>query len=182
MTADGTLDERYLTWLVRQVEPVTNLNPARTHWLLCSEMYKKEFTWFIPNDDNRLYDGLEIRQRFIDEEEGGDVPGYWLAEPCSFLEMIIALSHRMAFESTPLEADYWFWRMMDNLNLRLIVDDAYDDDTRIQIIDAIDRVIDRTYYADGKGGLFPLNHPGKDQRQVELWYQSQQYLMENINV
>lgn len=182
MTADGTIDERYLTWLVRQIEPVNNLNPARTHWLLCAEMYKMEFTWFIPNDDNRLMDGLGMRQEFVDAEEGGDVPGYWLGEPCSFLEMLIALCHRMAYESAPLEADYWFWKIMDNLDLRLIVDERYDDDTREQIIDAVNRVMDRAYHADGNGGLFPLNHPGTDQREVELWYQSQQYLMENINV
>jgi hypothetical protein len=182
MTVDGTLDERYLTWLVRQIEPVTNLNPARSHWVLCSEMYKKEFTWFIPNDDNRLYDGLDLRQEFVDEEEGGDAPEIWLSEACSFLEMIIALARRMAFESTPLEPDYWFWRMMENLNLRIYVDEVYDDDVRILIDDILNRVIDRTYHADGSGGLFPLNHPGKDQREVELWYQSQQYLMENINV
>lgn len=182
MTANGTLDERYLTWLVRQVEPVTNLNPVRSHWVLCSEMYKKEFTWFIPNDDNRLYDGLDIRQEFVDEEEGGDVSGIWLSEACSFLEMVIALSRRMAFESTPLEPDYWFWRMMENLNLRIYVDDVWDDDVHVLVDDILNRVIDRTYHADGREGLFPLNHPGKDQREVELWYQSQQYLMENINV
>lgn len=182
MTANGTLDERYLTWLVSQVEPVTNLNPVRSHWVLCSEMYKKEFTWFIPNDDNRLYDGLDVRQEFVDTQEGGDVPGFWLAEACSFLEMLIALSRRLAFESTPLESDYWFWRMMENLNLRIYVDDVWDDDVRILVDDILNRVIDRTYHADGREGLFPLLHPGKDQREVELWYQSQQYLMENINV
>src|SRR5882757_163395 len=123
MTANGTLDERYLTWLVKQVEPVTNLNPARSHWLLCTQMYRKEFTWFIPNDDNRLYDGLDIRQEFIDSEEGGDVPGNWLSEACSFLEMVIALSRRMAFESD-LEPAYWFWRMIENLNLRIYVDEV----------------------------------------------------------
>lgn len=182
MTADGTLDERYLTWLVRQIEPVSNLNPARSHWLLCAAMYQKEFTWFIPNDDNRLMDGLDIRQEFVDTEEGGDVPGIWLSEACSFLEMLIALCRAMAFESSPLETDYWFWHFMDNLNLRHYVDEVYDDDARVTINEILDRVLNRTYHADGNGGLFPLKHPGKDQREVELWYQSQQYLMENIDV
>ncbi len=182
MTGEGTLDERYLTWLVGLIEPVTNLNPARSHWLLCGEMYKKEFTWFIPNDDNRIFDGLDVRQEFIDTQEGGDVPGMWLAEPCSFLEMLIALSRRMAFDSVPLEADYWFWRMLDNLNLRIYIDEQYDEEVSLLVNDILDQVMNRTYHADGSEGLFPLNHPGRDQREVELWYQSQQYLMENINV
>jgi len=182
MTGNGTLDERYLTFLVRQVEPVTNLNPLRTHWLLLAEMYKREFTWFVPNVDNRLLDGVALREQLIDEEEGGDVPGYWLAEPCSFLEMLIALSVRVAYVSAPLEPDYWFWRMIDNLQLRSYVDDAYDDNVRMDILDAMDRIVDRTYQADGNGGLFPLSNPIGDQRQIELWYQFQQYLMENIDV
>ena len=182
MTVEGTLNERYLNWLISRVEPVTNFNPARSHWLMCSELDRFEFTWFIPNDDNRLYDGLDLRQEFIDESEGGNVPGAWLSQPCSFLEMIIALARRLAFESSPLETDYWFWRMMENLDLRRYIDESFDDDARFTVQDAVGRVIERQYNADGRGGLFPLNHPGKDQREVEIWYQSQQYLMENIDV
>jgi hypothetical protein len=181
MTTDGTLDERYLTWLHRKLEPDTQRNPARSHWLLCVQLYKKEFTWFIPNDDNRLYDGLDLRQEFIDEEEGGDAPGIWLSEPCSFLEMLVALSRRMAFDSN-LEPDYWFWRMLENMNIRMYVDELYDDEVHILIDSLIDGVIQRKFKADGSEGLFPLRHPGHDQREVEIWYQMSQYLIENISV
>lgn len=181
MTSSGTLDERYLTWLFRQLEPETQRNPARSHWLLITQLFQKEFTWFIPNDDNRLYDGLTLRQEYVDKEEGGDVPGNWLSEPCSFLEMLVALSHRMSYE-TEQEADYWFWTLMENMDLRQYVDDYYSDDTRILIDLTLDAVTQRTFHADGRGGLFPLRHPGRDQRQVEIWYQMSQYLMENIVV
>lgn len=181
MATDGTLDERYLTWLHRQTEPDTNMNPARSHWQLCMFMFQKEFTWFVPNDDNRLHDGLDIRQEYVDTQEGGDVPGYWLAQPCSFLEMIIALSRRMAFQSA-LEPEYWFWRLLENLNLRIYVDEVFDEEVRMLIDDILDCVMNRTYHADGSEGLFPLTHPGHDQREVELWYQMSQYLMEHIDV
>ena len=181
MTTNGTLDERYLTWLHRKFEPDTQRNPARSHWLLFADLYQIEFSWFIPNDDNRFYDGLDIRQEFIDKEEGGDVPDIWLAEACSFLEMIVALSYRMAYESE-FEADFWFWKMIDNLNLRSYVDEKYDDDAKLLVDETINTVVERTYLADGKGGLFPLAHPGRDQREVELWYQMSQYLMENITI
>lgn len=181
MTTNGTLDDRYLTWLHRQFEPDTQRNPARSHFLLFEMMHKTEFIWFVPNDDNRLYDGLDVRQEFIDAEEGGDVPGMWLAEPCSFLEMLVALCRRMAFE-TSFGSDYWFWRLMENLELRQFVDDIFDPDAAEFVEAAMDRVMNRTYHADGNGGLFPILHSGRDQRQIEIWYQMQQYLMETIEV
>lgn len=180
-TTNGTLDDRYLTWIHRQLEPDSQRNPARSHWLLCEQLYKTEFTWFIPNDDNRIYDGLDVRYEFVDTEEGGDVPGYWLSEPCSFLEMIVALSRRMAYQSD-LGSDHWFWEIMENLEIRQYVDELYDEDV-IQLVDHIlDRVLMRTFHADGRGGLFPLLHGGRDQRQIEIWYQMSQYLMEKISV
>jgi hypothetical protein len=181
MTTSGTLDDRYLSWLQRQLEPATQRNPARSHWLLIEQLYKTEFSWFVPNDDNRLYDGLDVRQEFIDDNEGGDVPGYWLAEPCSFLEMVIALSRRMAFQTT-LEADYWFWNIMENLELRQFVDEIYDEDVMLKVESTLQCVMKRTFMADGRGGMFPLRHPGNDQRDVEIWYQMSQYILENIDV
>lgn len=181
MTSNGTLDERYLTWLHRQLEPDTQRNPARSHWLLCSQLFKTEFVWFIPNDDNRLLDGLDIRTEFVDLEEGSKVPGSWYSEPCSVLEMLIALCRRMAFESSN-EPDFWFWTIMENLNLRQFVDELYDDDVAILVDETLLNVNERKYHADGTGGLFPLLHPGTDQRQVELWYQMSQYLLEKIVV
>lgn len=179
MTANGTLDERYLTWIHRQLEPTTQRNPARSHWRLIQQLYQTEFTWFIPNDDNRLYDGLDIRQEFVDAKENGNVPGGWLSEPCSFLEMLVGVSRRMAYESE-LEVDYWFWRLMENMNLRIYVDEYYDDEVRSLVDDIVAGVINRTFRADGSEGIFPLRQPHKDQREVEIWYQMSQYLMENI--
>lgn len=181
MGTNGTLDERYLTWLHKQLEPDTQRNPARSHWLLCMQLYKTEFLWFIPNDDNRLYDGLDLRQEFVDVEEGGDVDGSWFSEPCSFLEMIVALAKRMAYE-TELDLDFWFWRLMENLNLRIYVDETYDSEVEALIADILNQVMTRKYHADGSEGLFPLSHPGTDQREVELWYQMSHYLLENISI
>ena len=47
-----------------------------------------------------------------------------------------------------------------------------------EVNDVLDRVIWRTYRWDGHGGLFPLNEPEKDQREVEIWYQLSAYLLE----
>jgi hypothetical protein len=42
-------------------------------------------------------------------------------------------------------------------------------------------LVERTYQKNGKGGLFPLKQPAKDQRRVEIWYQMAAYLNENYN-
>lgn len=179
--SSGTLDERYLTWIHRQLEPDTQRNPARSHWLLLKQLNAKEFTWFIANDDNRLYDGLDIRQEFIDAEEGGDVDGIWLSEACSFLEMLVALCHRISFE-TEQEVDYWFWQILDNLKLRKFVDGVMDEQSAQIVDDILDDVIQRNIEPNGERGMFPLKHAVRDQRQVEIWYQMSQYIMENVSI
>ena len=55
------LDEDYLTWLYSQVGSVKLRNKAKSHWSLLRQMYTKEFIWLIPNDDNLLEDGRDLR-------------------------------------------------------------------------------------------------------------------------
>jgi hypothetical protein len=48
------------------------------------------------------------------------------------------------------------------------------------ILDCIDRFLSRKYDYNGVGGIFPLRKgASEDQRNVEIWYQMQSYLMEN---
>lgn len=172
-----TLDERYLEWLYRFVGPIQNRNPARSYWLLATTLFQKEFTWFIPNDDNRVVDGQELREQFLDETAAG-FDDSWMNEGCSFLEMLIALSRRCAFE-TDDEPFEWLWVLIDNLGLRPFVDENFDEDYRVDVDIILDRVVNRTYDPDGRGGLFPLKRAEEDQRQIEIWYQMSAYLREN---
>lgn len=177
MATDGPLDERYLEWLYAFIGAVRNRNPARSHWLLIEKLYHIEFTWFVPNDDNRIADGIDLREEFIaatDAERNRP----WLEEGCSVLEMLVALCRRAEFESNH-DTYYWFMRILDNLNLREYFDDQFDEEVQMLIDDVIKVVIDRTYRSDGVGGLFPLRHPDTDQREVEIWYQMAAYLLEN---
>lgn len=172
----GPLDEKYLTWLYRQVAPVSVKNPARTYWTLLRHLYDKQFLWFIPNDDNRVMDGLELRYQFIHEfHQFPDEHREWLERPCSMLEMLLALSGRLSFAGGGAVPE-WFWHMLDNIGLRSHVDAMPWDPELVDF--ALDRVIDRTYNSDGNGGLFPLKEAHVDQRQVELWYQMNCYLIE----
>ncbi len=174
------LDEQYLKWLYRQVASVKLKNPARTYWSLLRHLYKKEFVWLVPNDDNRVEDGRDLRYEFINEKGITPDPN-WMGIGCSMLEMLIGLSRRLAFEGEGL-ASGWFWHMLENLDLRNFSDALFKESVEldIEIDDILDRVIWRTYDSDGLGGLFPLKEPDEDQRDVELWYQMSAYVLDLI--
>lgn len=178
MTSDGrTLDARYLDWLYKNIGPLQNRNPERSYWMLAVALYQKEFVWHVPNDDNRVEDGRELREIFLDDVGlAGDQ--LWLDEGCSMLEMLVALSRRLGFQ-TGEDSFEWFWVLADNLELRPYVDETFSEDFNVDVDLILDQVIDRTYGPDGRGGLFPLKYPAADQTTIEIWYQMAAYLMEN---
>lgn len=171
------LDELYFTWLYGQVCSVRLKNPSRTYWNIFRILFTKEFVWIVPNDDNRVWDGKDLRLEFLQEGQNAALAEDtdWLEQGCCMLEMFIALARRAAFE-TSTDPSEWFWELFENLNLR-----DYNDRAAIpeaQVNDILDRVIWRTYRRNGHGGLFPLEKAGKDQRDVELWYQLCAYILE----
>ena len=93
--------------------------------------------------------------------------------------MILALARRASFDDeasgTPVE---WFWRMIHNLELDGYTDDIFEISIQETVEEVLGRLNQRTYSANGSGGLFPLQSPTVDQRTVELWTQMQTYLLE----
>lgn len=174
---DEPLDEQYLKWLYRQVASIRLRNPARTYWSLLRQLFKTEFVWLIPNDDNRIEDGRDLRYEFI-EESGADPSDDWMTLQCSMLELLIGLSRRLDFEADG-GSRRWFWMLLENLDLHNLNDSEYDNQEEF-VDDVLANVIWRTYDYDGSGGLFPLEHPDRDQTQVELWYQLSAYLLERV--
>jgi hypothetical protein len=178
MSANEPISHVYFEWLYSHIASLQARNPSRTVWALAQQLYTKEFIWLVPNDDNRISDGKDLRYKFL-EEEGlalADVDPYWLDEGCSMLEMLIALSQRLSFEADEVPAK-WFWEMMDNLDLSHYSDSVYNEEMADLVDETLDRVIWRTYSPNGDGGLFPLRRARKDQRKVELWYQLNEYLL-----
>jgi hypothetical protein len=170
------LDDQYLEWLYAQVASVKQKNPSRSYWTLMRQLYTKEYIWLVPNDDNRMQDGLDLRLEFMDEDVWSEE---WMSLGCSMLELFIGLSRRLAFEAEG-EARDWFWQLLNNLDLSDLNDHIYHEGTRT--VNRVDRILDnviwRTYNKDGSKGLFPLKHPDEDQRDVEIWYQMSAYLLE----
>lgn len=164
------LDELYFDWLTRQVG-----SEAIPRIKLLERLFLKEFVWHIPNDDNRAVDGRDLRLRFLEDQQISNPPEDWMWLGCSMLEMLIALSQRLAFETDDEPRD-WFWQLIKNMGLyeytgrRRVPLDAIDE--------ACDRIIWRRYSPSGHGGLFPLKYSTQDQREVEIWYQMSAYLLE----
>lgn len=168
---DPRLDGRYLNWLYSTIEREDD--PPYSE--LLKILFQTKFDWFIPNDNNRAADGIDLRKRFIFETSVGIPSKEWLEIDCSFLEMMVALAKKLSFELDEDVANS-FWHMMRNIG----IDESFSDDT----IDAkavetiVSRVIWRHYDYSGDGGLFPRINPESDQRNIELIYQMYGYVIE----
>lgn len=147
--------------------------------LMC--LHDIEFTYKIVNDENRYYDGVDLRYRFAIENgyesKYEDILGI-LDGPCSVLEMMIALALRM--EETIMDnTEYgnrtgqWFWQMITNMGLGGQWNELFDKE---YVEQTVQRFLDRKYEPNGKGGLFTVRHTRKDLRKVEIWYQMNWYL------
>lgn len=170
------LDELYFGWLCSQVADLDEKDPSKRYRNILSELFHTEFIWLVPNDDDRAVDGKELRTGFIldldlvIEDEG------WPDIGCSFLELMVGLSHRLSFEADG-EARHWFWKMMENLGLDKISDSI--EFPKEEVDNTLERVMFRNYKRNGEGGLFPLRKANRDQRKVELWYQLGAYVLEH---
>lgn len=171
------LDESYLEWLYSQVADADARNPSLTYWKLLRQLYSREFVWLVPNDNNRLEDGKDLRLEFL-RETGETADRDWSEMGCSVLELMVGLARKLAFECFSGEPHYWFWHLMENIGLH-----EYSDDVRPFPRDEIDSVLEvviqRLYEPNGRGGFFPLSEPPSDQRREELWYQLGHYVLEN---
>lgn len=168
------IDESYFLWLCRQIGEEDTGNPHKTYWNLLRILYKKEFVYIIPHDNNRAKDGKDLRSEFVADQKKRPDSG-WMNMGCSMLELLIGMSRRLSFMSEG-ESRAWFWELIENLNLEKYNDDAIESQNHIE--EVLDDVIWRTYRRNGRGGLFPLKvrPPGEDQRDVELWYQMNEYI------
>jgi hypothetical protein len=170
----SSLDHAYFEWLISQVRVHHGSQTYRELWWA---LYKKEFVATLPRDENRIRDGQDLLVEFF-YEHGLDAKATNVGEGCSFLELIIGLSRRAAFigGGDPVG---WAWTMIGHLGLHPMSDPL----TRVNhksIDEKVDKVIRRTYRRDGLGGLFPLAYEDRDQRTIELWYQLNMYIEENV--
>jgi hypothetical protein len=172
--------DEYYQWILDLV----CANPSEnSYFILFKMLHSTEFKWFIPNDDNRAFEGRNLREQFCDEL-GIEFQDEYFNDECTMLELVIGLAYRceniMADSPDDHPMKYWFWHLLSNVGLDTCTDEYYCRGWDDYIFDrTMDRIINRTYKRSGEGGFFPLKFDKKDQRKVELWYQMSVYLVEN---
>lgn len=177
------IEDSYFRFLMRLIDNERPQPPSRNYGVLLHYMYNMEFEYIMQMDENRAYDGLNLRYLFsldapYDYEDILDT----LDKPCSVLEMIIALAHRIESDIT-CEPDgidrtsEWFWQMISSLGLDRMSDDNFNSDSVIDILRCFQN---RRYAKNGRGGLFTVNKYKGDMRGIEIWYQAHIWLNERI--
>lgn len=183
MGNNDILAEDYYIWLLHFVEDSEYKTCDYTK--LLNKLWNTEFYSILNYDDNRIADGLDLRNEFADLEV---IHIYYLAdnlpEYCTVLEMMIALAKRLENDILYDEkygdrTSKWFWMMVENLGLA----DSYDGYFREYYVQSVlERFLERQYKPNGKGGLFVVNSGQKsgqiDMRGTEIWYQAQYFLDE----
>lgn len=134
------------------------------------EMYNMPFKSYLEKDDARVADGLSLRKDYKGADPLSD------SDPVSVLEVIIALAIRMEIEYVSDLNTYrireTFLRLIDNLGLLKISNKG-----KARLI--LNNFVNRTYRPNGVGGLFPMKNTVRDQREVDLWSQMNEYISEN---
>lgn len=167
------VEHLYFNWLCARILNMKDLD-SLTYWKLLTQLHRTEFVWLMLGDDNRAEDGKELRREFIFQAELPDDPDWRMIIGCSVLEMLIAFARRAEFQDeTPTHE--WFWEFISNLGLDEFHDDNYDQNL---VNGIIEEFIWRTYLYNGSGGLFPIENPSGDQREIEVWYQFCEYLVD----
>ena len=177
---DDEIRNEYFEWLYNSVcDKVFSKNNSFRKLLM--RLHSIEFTFIIQRDANRADDGINMRRRFAINngyEHIYDEIMEILDEPCSILEMMIALAIRCeeTIMDDPIIGDrtkQWFWGMITNLGLGSMTDDQFD---KNYVDSVIQTFLNREYESDGRGGLFTINNCNIDLRDVEIWYQLCWYL------
>lgn len=173
-----TLNYAYFVWLLKKVSVSDRTMMATDQYgYLLDTLYQKTFYAVVNRDWNRGFDGELLREEFASE--------MGMKEPdigdCKVLEMLVALSRRIENEimydhTYGDRTSEWFWMMVRNLGLLKYDNEHFSEEPVDEILN---RFLNREYSFDGVGGVFPM--PGekeKDQRDIEIWWQMQTFMLE----
>ena len=176
MTFKDRINDEYFEFLLELID-AKRFSRQVSYRKLLMRLHDTEFTWFVPYDDNRADDGIQLRRRFALLRDDISLSSY-ISGPCSVLEMMVALAVRC--EETIMDdalmgnrTGQWFWGMIHNLGLSPMSDSKFDKRTVDKIIQCF---LNREYEPNGKGGLFTVKKYERDMRTVEIWCQLNWYL------
>ena len=179
-TSGRGINDPYFQWLCKSVDIPRNRPYLKLALELHNHLFKPGDA--VETDNNRALDGLRLRVIFMDRY--GPQGSSSNRGACTMLEFLIGLAKRMDYimgaADNNLNVSHYFWKMIENLRLSKLDDDRfYELNGEFFVQEAVDRVLFRTYEKNGNGGLFPLKRPMQDQREIEIWYQMQNWLLES---
>lgn len=175
-------EEKYYKWLISLVN--TDGRGDNYNYLLEQlhlTIFSEDTAVLIPNDSNRIIDGIGLRERYCQRyrvKESNRI----FEDSCTILELLIGLAIRIENQFGIKDYVSWFWEMIANLNLTYFDDEAYgegDPETYKAVEKILKKFLMRRYSKNGNGGLFPILYPSENQKDLELWYQMNAYLNEN---
>ena len=165
--------DEYGIWLVNHVR-----FRKRGFTQLMEKLHDTEFIYILDRDRNRADDGISLREEFYREKDV-DLGVYDHRDDCSVLEMLVALAERITDEyignPDDLRPDLIFWDMITSLGLGHMDDRRYNNQ---EVNYKLHRWMYRDFDYDGRGSIFPIENPRRDQREIEIWAQMNEYLME----
>jgi len=171
-------ETEYFKWLCDKIPSDFG---EKTYDKLLKALFKEDFTYSIDRDENRAIQGAGLRKDYANE---ANLDEYWMAtEPCSVLEMMVALAdiaetRIMKDDAQGDRTGRWFWDMIASMGLMGMNDKDFNDDL---VHEKIQVMLNRKYRPNGKGGLFTIPDTKIDLRETEIWYQAMWYLAECLH-
>lgn len=171
--------EEFFEWIYQKVD-------GKGRRTVLEILYETEFYALIPQDNNRIQDGVSARYKFAKDV---GIPELVIDEKfdsstCSVLEMMYGLAIRiedtiMSDKDFGDRTNIWFWMMIKSLGLYWMEDSRINCDLERQkevIKHVVEGFLNRGYESNGAGGLFTVNDTSKDMRDIEIWYQMCMFL------
>lgn len=169
----------YFKYLCDQVR----LGKRNGYEQLMLSLFETDFIFLLADDENRVIDGMEERERFMYSNNNvKTVEKIFLQEdfPCSVMELMIGISKRMDNFIYSIDEgskiNKCFYTLLDNLNLSKFNDKNFD---RISVDIILTNFVNRKYRPNGQGSLFPLKYPEKDMRNIPIYLQMTAFLNEH---
>ena len=152
------------TFYIEELAKLVNIE-YKVYSKLMNELFDYTYYSIIPDDDNRIQDAKNLRDKY-DYREGVD--------RISVLEILVSLAKRMKDEYlSPLDLDIIFDDMICNLDLIDMTNHFYN---KLKVIKILDKFVNREYNKKGIGNIFPIAKTKRDQRKVSIWGQMLEYI------
>lgn len=177
------LVDDYNEWLYSVA--ISTINERCDHSKLLSKLNNIPYNYIHPMDVNRYDDGIDLRFRFGYEEGYSDIEieNYLNIRECSVLEMMVALARRIE-DNIMFDVRYghqysrWFFEMLKSLGLYLMNNENFN---AAYVDDRVAKFMQRQYQPNGNGGLFTIDDPRIDMRNIEVWQQANIFLTEKYS-